>query len=343
MNLIAPPAPAIAQAADAVPERSYTHHEARGETTQRSNPAVIHRELTNLHVPEGGRVLEIGTGSGYSGALLARLTGPTGSVTSIDIDPYLARWANLIHREHGLDHVRCHPGDGTRGHAAGAPYDRVVAWCTPPLLPRTWVEQTADGGLIVTPLPIAPVPKLTVVAAIRVTGGRPHVEEIHHGGYVETSTSGTDTDSDVPLRWVDWEHRHPESAWISLAWRDRDDWQNTGARTALQLLREATHREPYGGEPIDWASWRTFAASTGDPHLTMASLTPDALALGHTTPSSAAVVQDDGTIIAAASDSRSLVTLQTWLARWESAGRPAPERYTPDLAPCGSGWALTVS
>ncbi|MGO4425213.1 protein-L-isoaspartate O-methyltransferase, partial [Streptomyces sp. MCAF7] len=159
---------AIALAAESVPERHYTHHEGRGATPHRSNPAVIHRELGTLEVGPGLNVAEFGTGSGYSGALLSQLVGPSGKVTSLDIDAYLTRWANLIHHERGLGNIRCHTADGTAGFPAHAPYDRMVAWCTPPLLPQAWVDQVVDGGLIVTPLPIASVPNMTVVAKIRV-------------------------------------------------------------------------------------------------------------------------------------------------------------------------------
>ncbi|MGK5629219.1 hypothetical protein [Streptomyces sp. URMC 123] len=46
-----------------------------------------------------------------------------------------------------------------------------MAWRTPPLLPEAWVDQVADSGLIVAPLPIATVPNMTVVAKLRVQAG----------------------------------------------------------------------------------------------------------------------------------------------------------------------------
>ena len=125
--------PPIAEVAQTVPERHYTHHQGRGATPHRSNPAVIHRELTALRVSPGMRVLEIGTGSGYSGALLAELVGPTGQVTSLDRDPFLTRWANLIHHERGLDNVRCRTADGTAGILRLEPKQRtrfLIVWLT---------------------------------------------------------------------------------------------------------------------------------------------------------------------------------------------------------------------
>ncbi|GHJ35127.1 protein-L-isoaspartate O-methyltransferase [Streptomyces sp. TS71-3] len=321
---------AVPLAVESVPERHYTHHEGRGATPHRSNPVVIHRELTTLDVQPGMSVAEFGTGSGYSGGLLAELVGPTGMVTSLDIDRYLTEWANLIHHERGLDNIRCFTADGIAGFPERAPYDRLVAWCTPPLLPKTWVDQSVDDALIVAPLPIASVPNMTVVAEVRVTCGQPAVEAVFNGGYIE-ATASPKTDLDLPGRWVDWENRVPAPSWISIAWRESDDWRHTGARTALSLLLKDTHTEPYTGETIDWPSWRTYAATTGDPRLTMAGLSPDLWAIGHSTPTTAAVLQQDGTILADAPDSPSLVILRGWLDGWEEAGRPAPETYTATL------------
>lgn len=344
MSITVTMTPDVARAAEAVPEKHYTHHDGRGPTPHRSNPLVIHRELTTLAVAEGMHALEIGTGSGYSGALLSHLVGPTGQVTSLDIDPYLVRWADLIHHQRGAKNIRCVTTDGTAGHPGRAPYDRLIAWCTPPLLPKAWVDQVADGGLMVIPLPIAAVPNMTLVAQIRITDGQPHVERVFPGGYIE-ATASPHSHFDVPARWVDWENRVPASSWISLAWRDQDDHLHTGARHALDLLLTAQHTEPYPGESPNWASWRTFAAATGDAHLTLAGLTPDTLALGHTTPTSAAVLQQDGTILADRHDSPSLAVLRDWLTAWDKAGRPAPETYTPTLtnAPDGTGWALRLA
>lgn len=334
--------PSVPLAAAAVPERHYTHHEGRGETPHRSNPSVIHRELTTLDVQPGMAVAEIGTGSGYSGALLAELVGPDGAVTSLDIDTYLSRWAGLIHHQRGVSHVRCHNGDGTVGYPDSAPYDRLVAWCTPPLLPDAWVDQIANNGLIVAPLPIADVPNMTVVAKIRVLDDRPDVEAVFAGGYIE-ATASPKTDLDLPGRWVDWENRVPTPSWISIAWRDEDDHLHTGAHDALGMLLRDPYTESYAGEEIDLPSWRTFAATRDDHRLTVAGLGPDVWGIGHSTTTTAAVIQQDGSILADAPNSPSLAVLREWLQLWEEAGRPAPTAYTPRLLSSDVGWKLRLS
>ncbi|MEU5331361.1 hypothetical protein [Streptomyces parvus] len=146
----------------------------------------------------------------------------------------------------------------------------------------------------------------------------------------------------LPGRWVDWENRVPAPSWISIAWRSEDDHLHTGARTALGRLLKDAHTEPYAGGELDLPSWRSFAATRGDHRLTMADLSPDQWALGHTT-TTAAVIQQDGTILADSPDSPSLATLRDWLEQWEEAGRPAPATYAPALTRAGDGWDLRLS
>ncbi|MBD0742193.1 hypothetical protein BG418_11945 [Streptomyces sp. CBMA152] len=190
-----------------------------------------------------------------------------------------------------------------------------------PVLPQAWVDQVADGGLIVAPLPIAAVSNMTVVATIRVSGGEPVVEAVATGGYIEASVLPK-PDLDLPGR------------------------LHTGARTTLERLLQAAHTEPYGGGEVDWPSWRTFAATLADDRLTMAGLTPNLWAIGHTAATTAAVIQQDGTILADRPNSPPLTILHGWLKQWEQAGRPAPETYTPALVRADEGyggWDLRLS
>ncbi|WP_433553400.1 protein-L-isoaspartate O-methyltransferase family protein [Micromonospora zamorensis] len=113
---------------DAVPEDYYVHNEHRGETLHRSAAQAIHREVIALNVGDGTRVLEIGTGTGYSGALLAAHAGPAGHVTSIDISDHLVGWANRLHHQRGVTTITCHVADGMAGYPQHAPYQRLVAW-----------------------------------------------------------------------------------------------------------------------------------------------------------------------------------------------------------------------
>jgi protein-L-isoaspartate(D-aspartate) O-methyltransferase len=116
-----------------------------------SQPAVVAVMLDQLDARPGERILELGAGTGYNAALLARLVGETGHVTTVDVDDDLVEGA----REHlaaaGCTNVEVHTGDGALGHAAGAPYDRVIATVGAHGIPRAWLDQLAPGGRLVVP------------------------------------------------------------------------------------------------------------------------------------------------------------------------------------------------
>ncbi|GGZ17935.1 methyltransferase domain-containing protein [Streptomyces poonensis] len=115
-----------------------------------SQPSLMARMLAELEVENGSRVLEIGAGTGYNAALLAHRLGDD-LVTTVDLDPDLTEGA----RRH-LDAAGYHPtvvtGDGARGVPERAPYDRIIATCMLPSIPRAWLAQCAPGARILTPL-----------------------------------------------------------------------------------------------------------------------------------------------------------------------------------------------
>lgn len=116
-----------------------------------SAPRVIAAMLAQLDVQPGDSVLELGSG-GYNAALLRELTGPGGSVTSLDIDPEVISRARACLDAAGYGDVRTVCADGEFGAREFAPFDRIIvtmgAWDIPPSL----AEQLAEGGRIVVPL-----------------------------------------------------------------------------------------------------------------------------------------------------------------------------------------------
>lgn len=119
---------------------------------QTSSPGIIARLLRLLDVRHGHRVLEIGTGSGYSTALLAELTGPSRLVVSVDVDPELAERTRRLVGHDRYQHVYLVTGDGRQGRHVHAPYDRVIAWCSVAEVPVAWFEQSAPGAILVVPM-----------------------------------------------------------------------------------------------------------------------------------------------------------------------------------------------
>ncbi|MGP2437408.1 methyltransferase domain-containing protein [Streptomyces sp. JW3] len=116
-----------------------------------SQPSLMAMMLTELGVRDGDRVLEIGAGTGYNAALLCHRLADDGLVTTVDLDPEITESA----RRH-LATVGYRPavvtGDGARGVPERAPYDRIIATCALPAVPRAWVGQCRPGGRILTPL-----------------------------------------------------------------------------------------------------------------------------------------------------------------------------------------------
>jgi protein-L-isoaspartate(D-aspartate) O-methyltransferase len=126
--------------------------EGRGRvaTSSASRPDIVALMLQAGQVEPGMRVLEIGTGTGYTAALLAHQLGAR-NVTTIEIDPTLAARARTALITAGYDEVTVITGDGAQGYPDRVPFDRVLSTVAAPRVPNPWVAQTRTGGLVVTP------------------------------------------------------------------------------------------------------------------------------------------------------------------------------------------------
>lgn len=114
-----------------------------------SAPGVVCVFLEELRLEDRDRVLEIGTGTGWTAGLLSWRVGD-GNVTSVEIDGSLAEQAAKNLSAAGFS-PRLVVGDGAAGVADGGPYDRVQAACAVARIPYAWVEQTRPGGIIAVP------------------------------------------------------------------------------------------------------------------------------------------------------------------------------------------------
>ena len=114
-----------------------------------SQPYVVSLMTEKLEPGERHNVLEIGTGSGYQTAVLARLRR---RVFSIERQRELLREAERRFDDLRLRNIVCRFGDGTKGWPEQAPYDRVIITAAAPELPTTLVDGLARGGILVAPV-----------------------------------------------------------------------------------------------------------------------------------------------------------------------------------------------
>lgn len=126
-----------------------------------SQPYIV-ALMTQLLQPQSDqRVLEIGTGSGYQAAVLARLVPKVYTVERIEP---LARQARQRFRKLGLRNIRASYSDGTEGLPEFAPYDAIITTAAAETIPQALLEQLSpDGGRLVIPVGGRACQTLTVV------------------------------------------------------------------------------------------------------------------------------------------------------------------------------------
>ncbi len=120
-----------------------------------SQPLVVAFMIEHLEPKKGEKILDIGSGSGWTTALLSKIVGEKGSVTALEIVPDLKEFGeknNLKYNfvERGIAEFVC--VDGSKGYEKKAPYDKILASASAKSLPGEWKKQLKVGGRIVTPI-----------------------------------------------------------------------------------------------------------------------------------------------------------------------------------------------
>jgi protein-L-isoaspartate(D-aspartate) O-methyltransferase len=114
-----------------------------------SQPWVVAAICQGLGLGGSERVLEVGTGSGYSAAVLSLLAG---EVVSVERVPELARGAAERLRALGYPNVEVIAGDASAGLAGRGPFEGIAVHASAPALPAGLVSQLAGGGRLVIPI-----------------------------------------------------------------------------------------------------------------------------------------------------------------------------------------------
>lgn len=114
-----------------------------------SQPLVVAMMSQALAVGERMKVLEIGTGSGYQAAILAKLCR---RLYTVERHAALLAGAEALFRALRQHNITAIVGDGSRGWPEQAPFDRIMVTAAAETIPERLVEQLAEGGVMVLPL-----------------------------------------------------------------------------------------------------------------------------------------------------------------------------------------------
>ena len=129
--------------------------------------------IAALAIEAGNRVLEIGTGSGYTAAVMSRLAA---RIVTVDRYKTLVEQARQRFEALGIGNVVVRQADGSGGLPAEGPFDRIVAWAAFDSLPRFLLDQLSSGGVVIAP--IGPEEGEQVLAKLTKVGSRFEREDI---------------------------------------------------------------------------------------------------------------------------------------------------------------------
>ena len=130
-----------------------------GEDQTISQPWIVAAICQALELKGSERVLEVGSGSGYSTAVLSRLAA---EVIDVERHRSLATEARRALDALGVKNVELLVDDGSRGLPGRPPFEAIAVHATAPALPRALLEQLADGGRLVVPIATDGADMLTV-------------------------------------------------------------------------------------------------------------------------------------------------------------------------------------
>jgi protein-L-isoaspartate(D-aspartate) O-methyltransferase len=313
---------------------------------QSSSPAIIAAMLHLLNVQPGMRILEIGTGSGYSTALIATLVGQTGSVISLDIDPSLVRRARRLLSLQGLSWVKVVAKDGRDGCFSAAPFDRLIVWATGNALPEKWIQQMHPSSIIVAPIQLLPLANTTAVVQFQIDqSGTPAGKQLIPGGFVRLSDQaryhwrGYAEEADIAIL----ENNHPV-AWVSTEWLQHE--VATDHKPALlQMLLTAAHKDSPLSPEEDINKLRAYLLATRPQSLTTAS-TPRLEAndaMGCSQPRSLALLGQVANSYVESGTDEAAKTLRQWISDWRAAGQPGFDQLKAQCQKVDSNWKVQAT
>jgi protein-L-isoaspartate(D-aspartate) O-methyltransferase len=117
-----------------------------------SQPSTVAMMLDWLDVEPNNKILDVGSGSGWTSALLSHLTGKKGKVIAVEIVPELVRFGRDNCSKLGIKNAAFQQAGKSIGWPAEAPYDRILVSAAGQSVPPELIDQLAPGGRLVIPV-----------------------------------------------------------------------------------------------------------------------------------------------------------------------------------------------
>jgi len=122
----------------------------KGQTI--SQPTTVMLMTEALELKEGDKVLEVGAGSGYQAAIIAKIIGSKGKVITTEIILELAEFAQKKIKKLKIKNVKIVNHDGSRGYEKESHYDKIIVTAACPKIPPPLLKQLKNNGILVAPV-----------------------------------------------------------------------------------------------------------------------------------------------------------------------------------------------
>lgn len=122
----------------------------RGKTI--SQPTTVMIMTHTLELKPGEKVFEVGTGSGYQAAIIAKIVGSEGKVITTEVVPELVKFAKDNLKKADISNVFVYEEDGSNGMPSEAPFDKIIITAACKEFPKPLLEQLKPEGMIIGPV-----------------------------------------------------------------------------------------------------------------------------------------------------------------------------------------------